>query len=91
METQSVAVHADADVMMKSLGAAMPVNTDFEPTLTALMAAVREHIADEEDATFPQLTAACTAGHLDDLGRRMAEAKKVETTRTARRRPVGRR
>jgi hemerythrin-like domain-containing protein len=53
----------------------------FGPLATALVAAVRQHVREEETELFPVLRTACEPDRLRDLGQRMHEAKELAPTR----------
>lgn len=54
---------------------------EFEPLLARFMEAGAEHIAFEEEAVWPQLSAALSAAESDDLGAQIERAKKSAPTR----------
>jgi iron-sulfur cluster repair protein YtfE (RIC family) len=52
----------------------------FEAKLTVLREYVMHHVKEEEETLFPRLRKALDKAELEDLGKRLAEAKKVAPT-----------
>jgi hypothetical protein len=76
--------HADLQRTMDALDPADP------GTLAALIAAARDHIAEQERDLFPRLRRTCPADRLESLGRRAEAAKRIAPTRPHPHAPVNR-
>jgi hypothetical protein len=74
-------VHAEGEELMKSLAGTDPVSPAFDEQVTALLAAMRSHFADEDDALLPRLRASCDPGELRELGLRFEQARRIAPTR----------
>jgi hypothetical protein len=61
-----------------------------EWNLAALIAAARDHIAEQERDLFPRLRQTCPADRLESLGRRAEAAKRIAPTRPHPHTPVNR-
>ena len=61
-----------------------------ERDLAALIAAARDHIAEQERDLFPRLRQTCPADRLESLGRRAEAAKRIAPTRPHPHAPVNR-
>jgi len=72
--------HAEAEQLMKDLEDLAP-GADYDAKLRKLMASVREHIKEEEQALFVELAKECTPADLKDLGGKITAAKKLAPTR----------
>jgi hypothetical protein len=79
--------HADAQRTMDTLDSAAPT---FAATLAALIAAARDHIAEQERDLLPRLRRACPADRLESLGRRAEAVKRIAPTRPHPHTPVSR-
>ncbi|MDA8371245.1 MAG: hemerythrin domain-containing protein [Nocardiopsaceae bacterium] len=73
--------HAEAEQVMKDLSETEATDPRFEELLQKLMSDIRHHIEGEENEFLPRLKAACSKAELQDLGRRVQQAKKVAPTR----------
>jgi hypothetical protein len=67
--------------MMKEIDGLDPGDPRFDPAVTALIAAVRHHVHDEESDVFPRLRQVCTPEDLQALGRKVEAVKKIAPTR----------
>jgi hemerythrin superfamily protein len=54
--------------------------TERDPLLTTLMSNVRHHVEEEETELFPKLRASITTSELQDMGGKLAAAKKLAPT-----------
>jgi hemerythrin superfamily protein len=73
--------HAEVENLLKDLERLDVGNPDFDSRLTELMAAVRQHVQEEEGMLFPRLVAAAGQDELLDLGDKITRAKRVAPTR----------
>jgi hemerythrin superfamily protein len=73
--------HAEAERTMKQLEALTPAEPEFWPTVHKLIGEIRHHVAEEENRLFPELRAACSEEHLQELGRKVEQVQKVAPTR----------
>jgi hemerythrin superfamily protein len=73
--------HAEAEKIMDQLYGLEPDDARFDGLLEKLISAIRHHIEDEERDLLPRLREACSQDQLDDLGRKVLNAKKVAPTR----------
>ncbi len=78
---REIAEHAQAEKVMKSLERTDTDDPAFEQLLSQLMTDIRAHIAEEEAQLVPQLRASCDADQLTELGKKVAQAKKLAPTR----------
>jgi len=78
---RAIAVHAEAEQLMKTLARTDPTTPAFDEQVTTLLAAMRHHFADEEDELLPRLRTACDPGELRELGLRFEQAHRIAPTR----------
>lgn len=78
---RELAEHAEAEQIMKRLEKMSPDNVEFGTEVRALMAAIRQHVAEEEGELLPRLRQACSAEQLIELGGKIETAKKTAPTR----------
>lgn len=71
----------DAKEILDKLDKADASDPEFEPLLATFTTAARQHIEFEEDEVWPALRAALTKEMADELGVKVAEAKKAAPTR----------
>ena len=76
---EEIKEHAEAERLLKDLES-MDLGADYDIKLEKLMAAVREHIQEEEQVLFVALSASCGADELQDLGHKISAAKKLAPT-----------
>lgn len=77
---REIAEHGEAELVMKSLDGMDPTAPEFEPMLRQLMAAVREHVQDEERNLLPRLSLAAGREETERMGKMLAMAKKTAPT-----------
>lgn len=58
-----------------------PEEERFKPKVTVLMESVRHHVGEEEEDLFPEVARAMSAERLEELGRALAEARKLAPDR----------
>jgi hemerythrin-like domain-containing protein len=76
---EEIREHAEAEHLLKDLET-MDLGADYDAKLTKLMAAVREHITEEEQVLFVELSKSCSTGELKELGQKIVAAKKLAPT-----------
>jgi hemerythrin-like domain-containing protein len=76
-----IAEHSEAERLMKALEGVDPPDPRFDELLGQLIKDVRHHIEDEEQDLLPELARNCSAEELQDLGRKIVQAKKIAPTR----------
>lgn len=77
---EEIQEHAEAEQLLKDLEGMEP-GADYDAKLEKLMAAVRDHIKEEEQVLFVELSKSCSAGDLKELGAKITAAKKLAPTR----------
>jgi len=70
-----------AKQVLNALDRADPATAEFEKLVNTIVADGREHIGYEQDQVWPKVQAALSAAELEDLGEKMAKAKKMAPTR----------
>ncbi|MEV0350194.1 hemerythrin domain-containing protein [Nonomuraea sp. NPDC050680] len=78
---REIAEHAEAEQLMKDLESTDTHDPAFENLLTTFMAAIRQHVLEEESELFPQLAKHADAEELRHLGSQINAIKKVAPTR----------
>lgn len=83
---EELAAHAvdqetEAKRVLHALDTAGPETAEFEELVNQIVTAGREHIGYEQDAVWPKVQAAVSAAELEELGEKMAKAKKMAPTR----------
>jgi hemerythrin-like domain-containing protein len=83
---EDLAAHAisqedEAKKVLDALDKAEPDQPEFEELLAKIVADGREHIAYEQDQVWPKVEAVVSREDLDELGDKMAKAKKSAPTR----------
>ncbi|MEV4313882.1 hemerythrin domain-containing protein [Actinocrispum sp. NPDC049592] len=73
--------HAEAERVMKGLEDMPATDPRFDELVRRLIKDVRHHIKEEEENLLPRLAQACSAEDLEDLGRKVTNAKKIAPTR----------
>jgi hemerythrin-like domain-containing protein len=73
--------HREAERLMKRLERLEPGEAEYASVVQSLIAAVGEHIEDEERNLFPRLREACPPEQLADLGAKIDRAKRIAPTR----------
>lgn len=58
-----------------------PEEERFEPKVTVLMESVRHHVEEEEGELFPEVSGAMDSDQLEELGKALAQAKKMAPSR----------
>ena len=81
LQSEELEDHAAVERTLKELEGMSGDNVDFVPALRRLMTEVRAHVQDEETQLFPLLQQQCSEEELQDLGQKLAVAKKVAPTR----------
>jgi hemerythrin superfamily protein len=76
-----LAEHGEAEKLMNQLDKESAGTVEFEDNLRQLMSVIRDHIQDEEGRSFPDLRARLSEQDLQQLGEKLASAKKVAPTR----------
>ena len=76
-----IAEHGDAEQVMRDLEKAKATDPEFATLVARLIADVRHHIEEEESELLPRLEEACSAEDLQELGRKVVEAKDMAHTR----------
>ncbi len=76
-----ISEHAQAEKLMNDLDGLDPDHPRFEPVVRELMAAIREHVQEEESEVLPQLRRHVDPDALTKLGEQFASAKKTAPTR----------
>lgn len=73
--------HNEAETTMKELEEADVSNPRFSELLGQLMQDIRQHVQEEENELFPQLSQHTDRGTLEDLGTKVSDAKASAPTR----------
>jgi hemerythrin superfamily protein len=73
--------HAEAERTMKDLEGCQADDPQFDQLIGRLMREIREHVTDEEQNLFPQLSRSAGKEELDQLGEKVRTAKKTAPTR----------
>jgi hemerythrin superfamily protein len=73
---ESIEEHHVVMWMLSELGKLEPTAENFEAKVTVLIENVRHHVEEEEQEWFPQVRKAMGRKRLQELGERMAAAKK---------------
>lgn len=73
--------HQEVKETLARLEKMSPDNLDFDVEFRALMAAVREHVGEEEGTLFEQLRQHVDADALNELGRQIQNAERAAPTR----------
>lgn len=76
---EEIEEHAEAEQLLKDLEG-MDLGADYDAKLGKLMAAVREHIKEEEQVLFVELSKSCSPGELKELGKKIDSAKRLAPT-----------
>jgi len=77
----AIAQETGAKDVLARLDKIAPGETQFEELLTQYIPAAREHISYEEQTVWPALRAALSPAEADQLGSKIAAAKKLAPTR----------
>jgi len=72
--------HSKAERIMKELDTMSADDPQFGVLMQQLMAAIKEHVAEEENDVFPQFRTKVDAGELDKLGETVQRLKKIVPT-----------
>ncbi|NGN69938.1 hemerythrin domain-containing protein, partial [Streptomyces sp. A7024] len=72
--------HAAAERTMDALDGAEPGSEAFARDVAQLMTQIKEHVAEEESEVFPQLRQALTKEEREELGEKVARAKRLAPT-----------
>jgi hemerythrin-like domain-containing protein len=75
-----ISEHSEAERIMKDLDGMDPGDPKFGVLMTQLMAAIREHIAEEEGEAFPRFRQSVSTEELDKLGTIVQGLKKIVPT-----------
>ena len=73
--------HNEAESTMKKLEQADAGNSRFNELLGQLMQDIRQHVQEEENELFPQLSHHTDKETLEDLGKKVSDAKAAAPTR----------
>lgn len=73
--------HNEAETVMKELEQADAADSNFNQLLGQLMQEIRQHVQEEENELFPQLSQHTDRETLQDLGKKISDAKKSAPTR----------
>lgn len=73
--------HAEAEETMKRLESLQPDDPTFDEHLVTLMREIRQHVAEEQGAMFPQMRRTLTQEELVELGAKVESIKKIAPTR----------
>ena len=76
MVQEALEEHAKVKKVLAELETMDPEDERFDPMVTQLIQDVRHHVEEEENEMLPKVQEALTAEDLENLGRRMKEAKK---------------
>jgi hemerythrin superfamily protein len=71
----------EAKEVLARLDKLAPSDSEFDELVTRFIPAAREHISYEEDTVWPLLRGILTAAEAEDLGTKVADAKKIAPTR----------
>ena len=77
----AISQESEAKEVLARLDKLAPSEGEFEELVTKFIPAAREHIGFEEDTVWPPLRRALTVDEADDLGTKLADAKKAAPTR----------
>jgi hemerythrin superfamily protein len=86
-ETRALAL---AEQTLHDLDGVPATDPAFDDTLPTLIAAVRQHVAEQERDLFPRVRQSSPPARLDDLGNRAEAAKRIAPTRPHPNLPVNR-
>jgi Hemerythrin HHE cation binding domain len=78
----------EAKELLARLDKLAPSEGEFDELVTRFIPAAREHISYEEDTVWPPLRGILTAAEAEDLGTKLADAKKTAPTRPHPRTPA---
>ncbi|MEU8266346.1 hemerythrin domain-containing protein [Sphaerisporangium sp. NPDC049002] len=78
---REIGEHAEAERLMKDLERTDTGDPAFGHLLDKLMAAVREHMREEESRLFPELVKYADAEELHGIGKKITAIKKIAPTR----------
>ncbi|WP_214412297.1 hemerythrin domain-containing protein [Sphaerisporangium fuscum] len=78
---REIAEHAEAERLMKELERTDTTDPAFDHLLDRFMAAIREHVHEEESELFPELVKYADAEELHSLGKKVRAMKKIAPTR----------
>jgi hemerythrin superfamily protein len=81
MADEEIQEHAEAEELMKRWEGMDGDDPEFMAVFGQLSSAVLEHIEEEEGQLFPALQAALPSETLEELGKKIQDAKKVAPTR----------
>ncbi len=73
--------HHVAKWVLSEIDAMSPEHERFQAKVTVLIESVRHHVEEEEDELFPKVRRGLDAEQLEEMGRALAEAKKMAPTR----------
>lgn len=73
--------HAEAEKVMARLMGMDSGDPEYNELLHNLISDVRHHIGDEEQDLLPKLKESCSAEQLEDLGKKVQDAKRTAPTR----------
>ena len=76
---EEIKEHAEAERLLKDLET-MDLGAEYDVKLQKLMASVREHIKEEEQVLFVDMSKACSVDELKELGGKITAAKKLAPT-----------
>jgi hemerythrin superfamily protein len=75
-----ISEHSEAERIMKDLDGMDPGNPEFGVLMTQLMAAIRQHVTEEEGTAFPQFRQAVSKDELESMGETVEKLKKIVPT-----------
>ncbi|SDK16315.1 hemerythrin domain-containing protein [Streptomyces indicus] len=78
---KEIADHARVEQLLKDLEGCEADDDHFDGLVSRLQAEVSEHVADEEQHLFVELTTSCSPDALHKLGEKVRTAKKTAPTR----------
>ena len=73
---EGIEEHHVVDVLIGEIESLDPGDAEFAPKVTVLVENVEHHAGEEEDEMFPKVREVLDSSALDDLGRRLEEAKR---------------
>lgn len=77
----AIAQENEAKHVLDRLSRAQPAEGEFDELIATFIPAAREHIAYEERTVWPALRTAITPDEASELGKKIADAKKLAPTR----------
>jgi hemerythrin-like domain-containing protein len=77
----AISQESEAKEVLARLDKLAPTEGEFDELVAKFIPAAREHISYEEQTVWPPLRTALTAAEAEDLGTKLADAKKTAPTR----------